>query len=279
VQVHRLIPFVLAAGTIATAQTAEGYIKIGSNRRELRHARAAQVTDDLHKSKQMIHLILSEAEIPSKALFDRGELLSIKYAKTNQIVEFNFHEDGVNWFLMSKEMEGGGTLSMSHSPNPFPYEIAGGMVKGKIEAHSEGASANQPAYEIAVTYTARMEQAVVEVEVAPTPADAIAAAKSPATRAYLDLVAAMRAGDKAKIMAGVPAEQRAQIDTPQFPQALKFLQAMMPVGLKVLKAAEHDGETTLTLSGTLEGSPQKGEAIMKLDGGKWLMRSESWTNK
>jgi hypothetical protein len=259
-----------------TAQTADGYIKTGADRRELHFARAARVTDDLDKTKQMLHLILSEAEISSKALFDRGELLGIKYQKKNQIVEFNFHEDGVNWFLMSKEMEGGGTLSLSRSPNPFPFEISGDTVKGKVEDHGE-ASSMHPPYEIAVSYSAKLEEAVVEP--APTPADAIAAAKSPATKAYLDLVAAIRAGDKAKIMAGVGPEQRAQVDTPQFPQALKFIQSMMPSNLKVLKVVEKDGEATLTLSGMLEGSPQKGQSVMKLEGGKWLMHSESWEGR
>jgi hypothetical protein len=278
VQTVRLISLAAFAVCFAAGQSAEGYIKIGSDRRELRYARAARVADDLDKSKQMLHLILSEAEIPSKALFDRGELLGIKYSKTNQIVEFNFHDNAVNWFLMSKEMEGGGTLSRSESPNPFPYEVSGDRVKGKVEVKSGQfeASTNHPPYQIEVTYSAVLEKAPFEV--APTPADAIAATRSPAAIAYLDFVSALRAGDKAKIMAGVPPAQRAQMDTPEFPKALKFIQMMMPSNLKILKAVEKDGEATLTLSGTLEGAPQKGEAIMKLEGGKWLLRSESWTN-
>ena len=262
------------AASVTTAQTADGYIKVGSDQRNLRFARAAQIPDDLDKSKQMIHLVLSEAEIPSKALFDDMKLFDIRQAKVNQIVELNFRDNSVNWFLTGKGMEG--TRSMSQSPNPFPYQILAGAIKGKIEAHGDAGSTGAAAYEISVTYTAPLEKPVIES--APTAADAAAAAKSPAVKAYLDLVTALRAGDKAKIMSGVPAEKRAQMDSPDFPKMLAFVQSMMPQNLKVLKVVEKDGVATLTLSGTLEGSPQKGEATMKLEGGKWLMMSESWRN-
>jgi hypothetical protein len=275
VQTVRLISLVALAVCFASAQTADGYIKIGSDRRELRYARAARVADDLDKSKQMLHLILSEAEIPSSALFDGGKLFEIRIAKANQVVELNFRDEGVTWFLTGKEMPG--TLSLNRSPNPFPYEVSGDRVKGKVSAKSEEASSSHTPYQIEVTYSAVLEKAPVAI--APTAADAGAAAKSPAAMAYLDFVSALRAGDKAKIMAGVLPAQRAQMDTPEFPKTLTFIQMMMPSNLKILRAVEKDGEATLTLSGVLEGSPQAGEAIMKLEGGKWLLRSESWTNK
>ena len=125
----------LAPLATAQTQTAEGFIRIGSDRRELHHARAARIQDDLDKSKQMIHLVISESPIPEKALFDDMKLFDVRQEKTNQIVELNFREDSVNWFLAGKEMEG--TRSLSQSPNPFPYEISGGSIKGRIEARSD----------------------------------------------------------------------------------------------------------------------------------------------
>ena len=85
----------------------------------------------------MIHLVISESPIPEKALFDDMKLFDVRQEKTNQIVELNFREGSVNWFLAGKGMDG--TRSLSQSPNPFPYEIAGGSIKGKIEARSDPA--------------------------------------------------------------------------------------------------------------------------------------------
>ena len=264
----------LLFASLACAQTADGFIRIGADRRELRHARATHVPDDFDKSKQVIRLVLSEAPIPAKALFDSMALSAICSQKTNQIVEFDFHDGGVNWFLTGKEMEG--TRSLSQSPNPFPYEITNGTIQGKIEAKSDPDDKNTP-YEIAVTYTAQFEQAIVVPP--PTPADAISAQKSPATKAYLNLIGAIRTGDRAKILAAAPPDQRDKIDTPDFQKMLKIIQMMQPENIKVLKAVEKDGVATLTLSGIQEGKPQKGEAVMKFEGGKWLMRNESWRAK
>ena len=57
---------------------------------------------------------------------------------------------------------------------------------------------------------------------------------------------------------------------------LKIVQMMQPLNIKVLKAVEKDGEATLTMTGTQEGKPMKGEATLKLVDGKWTMTNQSW---
>ena len=89
-------------------------------------------------------------------------------------------------------------------------------------------------------------------------------------------MSAIRAGDRAKIVAASPEDQRQQIDNADFEKMLKVVQTMQPSNIKVLKAVEKDGEATLTLSGVQDGKPQKGEATMKLEAGKWVMGSENW---
>src|SRR5271154_6124744 len=105
------------------AGSAEGFIQVGSIRKELHFAKAARVKDRFEPSKQVLHLVLSDVPVPSKALFDGARLFAITSRSDIQVVELDFSEDGVKWFFSMKGVPG--TRSMSASPNPFPYEITG----------------------------------------------------------------------------------------------------------------------------------------------------------
>ncbi len=257
---HRNIALLLTlAAQLANAQTVEGFIIIGNDRRELHHARATR-TD----GGKTIHLVLSEAPLPERALFDDIKLFDVRSAQTNQVVELNLNEKSVNWFLSGKDMEG--TRSMSQSPNPFPYAIANETVKGKVEAKGDG-------YEISVTYSAPLEKLVKQRPL--TAADAAVALKHPAAKAYLDLDRAIHAGNKAQILANAPAERRAEIEK-DFDKMLPMVQMMQPNNIKILKAAQNNNEAILTLTGTQDGKAMTGEATMKLNAGRWTLTDQSW---
>jgi hypothetical protein len=201
-------------------------------------------------------------------------LFDIRSDRKNQVVELNFREGGVNWFLTGKEMEG--TLSMSRSPNPFPYQVMAGAIKGQIEEKSDPGDKGRAPYEISVTYSAPLEKPSVETPL--TPAETAAAQKHPATIAYLNLMDAIRKGDKARILAAAPEEQKSRIDSPDFPKMLELIQSMQPADVKVLRAVDQDGTATLTVTGMQDGKRVKGEITLKFEEGKWVMRSESWRN-
>ncbi len=82
--------------------------------------------------------MLSDAPVPSKALFDGARLFAITRSSDIQVVEFDFSEGGVKWFFSAKGMPG--SRSMNASPNPFPYEITGNVMHGKIQSKSEALS-------------------------------------------------------------------------------------------------------------------------------------------
>ena len=61
---------------------------------------------------------------------------------------------------------------------------------------------------------------------------------------------------------------------------LKMLQMMQQQEIRVRKAVTSGDETTLQVEGkSAEGAPQKGEVIMKLENGKWILRNEKWKGK
>jgi hypothetical protein len=256
------------------AGSADGFIQIGTIRKELRFAKAAHVKDRFDPTKQVLHLILSDAPVPSKALFDGGRLFALISSTDIQVVEFDFVENGVKWFLSAKGMPG--SRSMSASPNPFPYEMKGNVMHGKIESKSEALSEDQPGLNISVTYSAEIEQPVVEPP--PTAAETAAAQHSPAGKAYLDRLDAIAKGDKARLMAASSPEERAQLATADFNQVLPMIQGMQPKNVKILKAVDTATESVLQLSGVMEGKPQKGDVEMRLVDGHWLVTLELWND-
>jgi hypothetical protein len=267
-----IVALLALGGTSLIAGSAEGFIQIGSIRKELKFAKAARVADRFDPSKQVLHLVLSDAPVPSKALFNGMRLFAITSTSDVQVVEFDFSENGVKWFFSAKGMPG--TRSMNQSPNPFPYEMKGSVMHGKIQSKSEALAEDQPGIEISVTYSAEIEKAVVEA--APTAVETAAAQHSPAAKAYLDRMDAIQKGDKARLMAASTPEMRAQLAAADFKQILPMIQGMQPKNLKILKAVDTATESTLSLSGIVEGKLQKGEVEMHLVDGHWLVKLEIW---
>ena len=152
-----LLAILSCIGPLAYAQTAKGFVKVGSERRELHFARAAEVPDDLEKGKTMLHVILSESPLPAKVLFDSRALYDVRTERKNQVVELNFHKDGVQWFLTGHDMEG--MFSLTRSPNPFPYEVQARIaIKGTVVSKSDPDDWPSRTYEISVTYSAPLEK-------------------------------------------------------------------------------------------------------------------------
>jgi hypothetical protein len=250
----------------------EGYLKTGDARAELRYAKAAHRPDRFDPSKQVLSVLLSDAPLPSRALFDGLYLYAYKHARNIQVVEFDFTPDGVKWFFDPKGAPG--SMSMSRSPNPFPYEVSGNVIQGKIEGKSEPNTQSDRSYEISATYSAEVEKPVAPP--VPTAADAVAAQNSVGAKAYVDSVDAIQKGDKVRMLTHLPPEERAMLEQADFAQVLAMMQMEQPKNLKVLKAVDTATDSELSLSGMVEGKPQKGTVEMHLDGGHWFVRLEVW---
>lgn len=249
---------------------AEGQLTVNGKAHNLRYAAAVRVPDGSDKTKLNLRVVLSEDPMLPEMLFDEGGLFRLSIDGKLHGVQMDFYEGGVNWMLLSRDYSG--SFSGSQSPNPFPYQVKGDRVDGSMATDKKG---DKESFSIQARYSANIAAYVPEP--APTAADAEAAKKSAAARAYLDLQDAIRKGDRARILAAAPPEARARMDSPEFPEMLKFIQAMQARELRVLKAVETGNEAKLWLAGkSEEGKPQSGKATLQLENGKWIMRKESW---
>ena len=255
------------------AGTASGRMVVNGKEHILTSARAARVMDG---DREVLRVVLSDVAIPLNAVFDDMDLFALGSDGKFHGVQLDFGENSVTWMLRSKDLQG--SFSRSQSPNPFTLKTTGGRVDGEVKDKQTREGDGKPAYDIAVKFSATIEKKAPELQ--PTPADVEAAKRNPAAKAYLELQDAVRKGDRARIRSFAPPEAREQVDGPNFAEMLKVLQAMQERDVRVLKAVTNGDETTLQLDGkSPDGEPRRGEAILKLENGKWIMRNEKWRGK
>ena len=79
------------------------------------------------------------------------------------------------------------------------------------------------------------------------------------------------------VFVDVDPAKAAHVDTPEFPQMIKFIQEMQPKKIEVLRAVEQGEDAELTLSGN--GGADTGTVKLKRINGAWLIMRESWKKK
>ncbi len=266
----KLILSLNLAGSLLAAGSASGKLIVNGKTRELKAVRAVKVVED---SEELVRVFVSDVPVPASALFREMDLFALDREGEVHGVLIDFRPSGVVLRLRTKDYEG--SFSRSQSPNPFAVKVAGSRVSGEVSDKQAADSSSGLTYDIAMKFSADIETKAPELP--PAPADAKAAAINPAAITYLDFMDALAKGDRARIRTHAPAEARAQIDSPDFVEMLKMMQAMQEREIRVVKAQTTENETKLWVTGkSAEGKPRKGEVIMKLQDARWIMRSESW---
>jgi len=256
----------VSLAAVLQAQTASGTLSIGKDQFEMKYAAAAQI-------KNGTRIVLADKPIPADLLDDEAQIWDLK-ASGHHGLELNIDADRKNYSLFVISSTLNGTVTMSGTFHPeWLSTFTASRVEGAFKAEPKQIGDDT------VGYAVKFAAAVAPAEPAPTSADSAAAANKESTKVYLALVAAIRAGDKQKIMALAPPDKRAAIDTPQFPEMLKMVQAMTPTNIQVLKATETGDHAKLIARGTLEGTAQRGNIYLNRVNGRWIMAGESWASE
>ena len=245
------------------AQTASGTLTIGKDQFEMKYAAALQV-------KNGTRIVLADKPIPEDLLDDEAQIWDLK-TRSYHGLEANIDADKKNYslFVISPTLQGSVSISGTFH-REWLSTFTAKRVEGALEAPPKQIGDDT------VGYAVKFAATVAPAEPPPTAADQAAAASKESTKVYLALVAAIRAGDKQKIIALAPPDKRGVIDTPDFPQILKLVQAMTPTNIQVLKATETGDHAKLIARGTLDGAPQRGNIYHNRVNGRWIMAGESW---
>lgn len=268
--IPQLLGLALTSALLNAGQgTASGTLTVQGHTIAMKHAQAVAIEDGTR-------LVVSDAPIPASALQDHFELMRLtREGKVNAIqIEIGASKTSLGTAIMSNKLEASVSTATMLDPKAIPVftstRLEGAL---SIPASSLGPMKYQYSIRFAADITPRITKA------APTPADTASASKAPSAQAYLAFVAAVRAGNKARLLELSSPRVRKMIDQPDFAEKLGFIQAMLPADIQVLKAEESGDSSTLTVTGTEEGKRKEGTVKLTRQAGKWSIERESWTSR
>ncbi|MFN0106079.1 MAG: hypothetical protein ACKV2U_28815 [Bryobacteraceae bacterium] len=263
----------VAMGT-CRAGTASGKLVIDGKVHSLNHAYAIVEKDSDDKTKEVLKLLISEGPISEAEVRSESKLMRRYFDAKFTYIEFQLRKgsDSSSHFLHSEDLQG--TISGSNSPSLF-------KVSGWTDARIAGdaAKAEDDFGSTKTSFTVKVDAEIWKpvVVAPPTAAETASAVASEPAKAYAAYLVALRAGDKPLIRKGVVEEKAKMMDTPEFAQALQFIQKMMPQQVRVRKLVQTSTEENLLLvTGLDRGKQQKGEVTMVKEGGAWKVKNESW---
>ena len=243
---------------------------INNDRFEITSAAAILAPDTFDKTKTITRIVLTDKPIPPGIVDDEGRVWDLKTQDYHGL-EFGIAQDKGNYSLYVISSTLKGSISISGTLDGIKLPV---FTKQRVQGAMEGKP--DTVGETTFSYSVKFDTSVTAQDPAPTAADAKEAAGKESTKAYLSLVAAIRAGDKQKILEMAPPEMRATIDTPDFPKLLEMVQMMTPTKIEVFKATETGDQAKLIARGISEGKPQQGKIYLTRVNGKWIMQNESW---
>lgn len=270
-----ILAAVLMPGALLAASTpnASGTLTIGKETIPMKYAQAIQFPDWFDKSKFGTRLVVSDVPVPAAAMSDPFAMMDAVRDGRIHAVQFEIGAEGTSFTMSIQSNKVEGSASMSSN-----FDVKTLKVYTPVRIEGALAAPTKKMFDMSYSYDVRFAADIAPriVPVAPTAADTASAAKSASAQAYLAFNAAVRAGNKAKMLELSSPKVRQMMDRPDFAENLKFIQSMMPQDIKVLKAEETGDNSTLTVSGNEGGKTKNGTVTMLRVSGKWTLVKESW---
>jgi hypothetical protein len=267
---------VLPGALMAASGMASGTLTVNGQAVQMKYAYAARFPDWFDKTKLGTRLVVSDMAIPVTAIQDSFEMMSLaRDGKMNAIqFEIGASRNSISMSIHSNKLQGSVSVSKNFDAKAIPV-FTEDRLEGALAA--EASTMGPMSYAYDVKFATAIAPRVVTAP--PTAADTAAAAKAGSAQAYLAFVAAVRAGNKAKMLELASPKVRQMMDKPDFAEKLSLVQEMMPAKIQVLKAEENGDEAKLTVSGVEDGKTKQGTVTMMRQDGKWYLVKESWRSQ
>jgi len=268
-----LVAALMPGALLAATPNASGTITIGKETIAMKYAQAVQFPDWFDKSKFGTRLVVSDSPVPAAAMSDPFAMMDAVRDGRIHAVQFEIGAEGTSFTMAIQSNKVEGSASMSSN-----FDVKSLKVYTPVRIEGALSAPTKKMFDMSYSYDVRFAADIAPrvVPAAPTAADNASAAKSASAQAYLAFNAAVRAGNKAKMLELSSPKVRQMMDQPDFAQNLKFIQSMMPNDIKVLKAEEAGNDSTLTVTGTENGKTKNGTVTMLRVNGKWTLVKESW---
>ena len=262
----------LATACLTSAIAAPGKLVLDGKTYELSHVYARRSPDVFDSKKMGTYILATDTALSPADRVDNDAIRELSWSGKMNAVEIEVTDGGISWRILSNQVKM--SMSGSRSPNPFALAVTANRIRGMVKMEAPDKLGDTTFY-----YEFPVD-AVIEKKVeapAPTAADKVAAQSAASAKAYLVYQVALMKGDKAGLMKAVDPEKAKMIDTPEFPEMVKFIQSVQPKNVTVLRATESGDKSELTVSGN--GGSEMGTVKMEKIGGAWLVMRESWKNR
>jgi hypothetical protein len=264
----------VAAAAFADAGKVTGSITANGKTTALKYGYAMPKEDPFDKKKKATFVIVSDQEVPAKALADEFEFMRW-YDKANLhgfAVLINDEKSVVSGNIYDPGLKHNGFSSVGSQKTELtamtPTHIAGKVYLPKQEEF----------FGDTYQYTATFDLPVAGVSVAtvaPKGTPLPAGGGEPA-KAYLAFDKAVAKGDMAAVKNGVSAEQRKSMDDPDFKKMFGLMQALRAKDVKITGGTIDGNTATLLATGKDESGVTTGTITMVKEGGAWKVQQEEW---
>lgn len=259
-----MLRLLLASSLLAAAP---GKLIINGTAIPLNHVYARTAPNAFEKDKVSTYILATDVELSPAERVDEDAIRIAGWEGKMNAVEIELTSGGISWTILSKKARS--TLSGSQSPSPYQITVAAGRATGQVKM-KEPSTLGETTYYFEFPIDAPIEsKAPVKP---PTAAETAAAQNAASTKVYKLFQAAVRSGDKAGIIKHLDPAKAKQVDTPDFPEMLKFIQSMQPKKIDVLRTVETGDQAELTVS----AEAQSGTVKMQRINGNWVVMRESW---
>jgi hypothetical protein len=272
-----LISLAVAIAALGDTGKVNGSITANGKTTTLKYAVATQKEDPFDKKKKATFLLVTDQEVPPKAVADEFEFMRW-YDKANlhgfsalitddkQVVSGQIYDPG----LKHNGFSSTGTQKLELT------SMSATRIAGKISIPPGEFFGDKYQYSASFDVPVGAPAAAPSVATAAPKGTPLPAGGGEPAKAYLAFDKAVAAGDMAAVKRGVSAEQRKSMDDPDFKKMFPLMQAMRAKGIKITSGAVNGDTATLLATGKDEGGVSNGTITMVKEGGAWKVQREEW---
>jgi hypothetical protein len=259
--------------------TASGTLTVNGKTVQLKYVYAALKEDPFDKKKKATQLLVTDQAIPADAASDEFRLMEVRdKQKLN----------GVMVLITGDKRIVSGAV---YSPllKKMDYVSGVGMQQLELTTHTAARVAGRVwlekphdffdnIYQYNITFDAAIGAQKSDKPEQPKGTPLPAGGGDPG-KAYDTYRKALMGGNIPALRKSVVAEHAKDLDSPDFKDQLKMIQAFQPKNVKVTGGAV-DGDTATLLATAKDGSEtSNGTITMLREGGAWKLSKESWRSK
>ena len=270
------------AARAAAPGTASGTLTVNGKPSALTYALATTQKNPFDAKKTDVVLLLTNVPVAPAAMADDFGRMKLAGKGNFSGVEVEIDPDGdvISGTLYSPEFKKFSGMISATGMHKFEGKVSGSSVEGKLFIPKDDDFAGYT-----YRYDATFHAAIAARGSMSTPAATAMSGKAlPADggapgKAYRDYLAALAAGDLAKLAKSVDAEHAAQMKDPEFKKMLKMIQAMEPKDVKIVRGSIDGSKATLEVTGKDGDATSNGTVELVMEGGAWKLAKESWSTR